>query len=483
MRAFDTLFPDIAAREFRAFRLPGSPQSFLLHEYYCDVPRCNCRRAILVVVHVETRRNVATLEYAIRSGRPQLALDPEGPQSKLSEELLAYVRYAMREDPAYREMLHAHHAMWREAIDGPARTKAAPSQDLERVIAKAGATGSKAQQRFKKLLEKVDRLRQRLGLWKQQRAEIDRELAMYRAVYLRHASLGRDLVVALDRAHAATGMTKAERRKLTALIADLTEMLIAQGGNEELKKIYNRHTQRDFDAEMAAAEAEDVEAMRAMIEDQLGIEVDDEQAGSVDELRAAVRAQMDAFEQEEAARKARRKKTAKQVAAEARRADERKSADKAVQDVYRTLARAFHPDREQDEVERARKTRLMSEVNVAYEAKDLLRLLALQLELEQVDEARIETLAEERLQHFSRILDEQARQIAAELAGLETPYRTELGLGPSAVVSPERVILRIRADAAGLEMQIERSARDLVMFSDVAQLKAWLRAQPAPRSR
>jgi hypothetical protein len=354
----------------------------------------------------------------------------------------------------------------------------AASQDLERVIARTGTTGSKAQQRFKKLLEKVDRLRQRLGLWKRQRGDIEREIALYRAVYRRHAKCGRDVVVALDRAHAGERLTKAERQKLAVIIADLAEMLLAQGGGEELKEIYGRHTRRDFDAEMARAEAEDVEAMRTMIEDQLGIEVADEQAGSVEELRAAVKAQMEAFEQEQAARKARRKKTPKQAAAETRRAEDKKNADKAIQDVYRTLARALHPDREQDPDERARKTRLMSEVNVAYEAQDLLRLLALQLELERVDESRVETLAEERLHHFARILDEQARQIAAELAGLETPYRMDLGIGPSAVISPERVILRIRADAAVLETQIQRSGRDLAMIADLEMLKAWLRAQP-----
>ncbi|CAN5791662.1 hypothetical protein BH11MYX2_BH11MYX2_07860 [soil metagenome] len=350
-------------------------------------------------------------------------------------------------------------------------------RDLERVITKAGGTGSKAQQRFRRLLEKVDRLRKRIGVWKQQRADIDREIALFQAVHVRHARVGHELLVALDKAYTEGTFTKGERNLLTAFIGDLAEMLMAQGGGEELKEIYARHTQRDFDADVATAEADDLGAMRDMIEHELGIEVDDEDAGSIEELRAAVGAQIDAREQAEAARKARRKKTPKHAAAEARREDEKKSADKAVQDIYRMLARALHPDHEQDPDERTRKTRLMSEVNVAYEEKDLLRLLALQLELERVDESRVDTLAEERLLHFARILDEQSKQIAAELAGIEMPYRMELGLLPSAVVTPERVILRIRADAKELEVRIERGKRDLSTFSDMAMLKQWLRAQ------
>lgn len=473
MQAFELLFPDVARDECRAFELQG--QHFFLQEYYCEIPRCDCKRAVLIAHHVESRLPVATLAYVIEPRAPRVTLHEEGPQSELSEVMIRVVRHALAEGDGLREMLQAHYTMFRRAVDRPKRS--APSVEIERVVAKAGAGSTKAQQRFRKLLEKVERLRQRLGVWKQQRGEIEREIALYRVVFERHARLGRDLVVALDKAYAEGRFSKTERSTLTAFIGDLAEMLIAQGGGDELKEIYRRHTQRDFDAEAADAEANQIGVMRDMIEHELGIEIDDENAGSVEDLRAAVHAQIEAREQAEAARKARRKKTAKQVAAEARRADEKKSADKAVQDIYRTLARALHPDHEQDPDERTRKTRLMSDANIAYEEKDLLRLLALQLELERVDDERVETLAEERLLHFARILDEQAKQIAAELTGVEMPYRMELGLLPSAVITPERVILRIRADADALERQIQRSTRDLATFRDAALLKQWLRAQ------
>ena len=490
MRAFDSQFMDLAQRQslvVEATSAAGTRETFWFRDFYCDLPGCDCRRAVLLVMHVETRTDVATLHYAFepRRNEPQVTLEEDGPQSEHSAWLLDIVA----KDRAYRETLRRHYEMWRHYIDGARKPKPAVkakkpiagSRDLERVIATAGRAETKAQQRFRRLLEKVDRLRQRLGVWKQQRGEIDREVAMYHAVFVRHARLGGELVSALDRAHAGTGLTKSERAKVSALIGDLAEMLIAQGENDQLKEIYNRHTRSDFDAEVAAAEAEDAEAMRAMLEDRFGIEVDDEAAETVEGLREAVRAQMLACEEEEATRRAKRKKSSKQEKAEARREDERKGADKAIQDVYRTLARALHPDREQDVAEQARKTRLMSEVNVAYEAKDLLKLLALQLELDEVDEAHVATMAEDRLRHFSRVLEEQAAQIAAELDAVETPFRMELGIGPSAVLSPERVIVRIRADAAGLELQLERSARDLATFSDVVRLKVWLRAQPAPR--
>jgi hypothetical protein len=180
-------------------------------------------------------------------------------------------------------------------------------------------------------------------------------------------------------------------------------------------------------------------------------------------------------------RRARRKKSAKQVAAEARREDERRSTGKALQDVYRALAMALHPDREQDPDEQARKTEVMREVNVAYEAKDLLRLLELQLELERVEPGRADAIAEERLRRYNQILDEQARQLAIELEELELPFRLELELAPSARLVPADVVARIRGDAGSVKQRIAALSHDLEAFQDVTRLKAWLKTQARPR--
>lgn len=342
------------------------------------------------------------------------------------------------------------------------------SVDLERVVP-AAHTESKVQQRFRRLLEKVERLRTRLRAWKDGRADIDRELAAYAAAYHRQGALVRDLIRALDRAH--PDLTKGERTKVTRLILDMTTAVLTEHDADDLKDIYNRHAGSDFDADKAADAAETVEQMRTILEDR-GVDLGDVEINSLDELEKLARAKL--REQEPPPRK----KSAKQVKAEARLETERKSADKAVQEVYRALARAIHPDRELDPTERDRKTRLMSEVNVAYEAKDLLRLLALQLELELVDAVSAGSMAEERLQQYSRILDEQTRHLAAELESAEAQFRGRLG---RARIEPKHVVAKIRYDRGVIADQSVFLARDLETFSDVRLLKAWLRAQDPHR--
>lgn len=363
------------------------------------------------------------------------------------------------------------------------RGAAAGSQSLQRVAAKASAADSKLQREFRRRLEKVDRLKQQVRRWKEARPQIDAEISLHAARVEQLHRLDRAMVELLDRSYGDAAFSKADRRQLGALICEIAGDLIAEGGHDDLKPLYNRYSRSDFDVEAAATDAMSAAALRSMMET-FGVEFGDADVGSLDKLQAFTQDQMRAAVEEEAeeeARRATRKKSAKQRAAEARREAEQRSTGKALQDVYRALAKALHPDREQDPAERARKTEVMREVNVAYEAKDLLRLLELQLELERVEPAQADGIAEERLRHYLRILDEQARQLAAELEELELPFRLELRREPPAPIAPAEIVARVRADTEAVAAQIAVVERDVAAFEDVNRLKAWLRAQPGRR--
>ena len=359
----------------------------------------------------------------------------------------------------------------------------AGSQTLALVAAKGAGAGGKLQQRFRRLLQKVDGLRQRVRGWKEARPDIETAISTHAALLERTCRLGRDFVGLLDRAYPDPRLGKADRKRLAALISTIAGDLIERGEYDELKPIYSRYSRSDFDVEAAAADAAGARELRSMMEC-FGMDFGDADVSSMEKLQAFTEAQLDAFEQAtaaEEARRAQRKKSAKQQAAEARREEERRHTGKALQDVYRALALALHPDHERDPVERARKTELMQQVNVAYEAKDLLRLLELQLELERVDPARADAIAEERLQRYNRILDEQAGQLRVELDDLELPFRMELEVPPGARLTPADVIARVRGESEMLKEQIAEMVRDLEALQDVTRLKAWLKAQAAPR--
>ncbi len=361
----------------------------------------------------------------------------------------------------------------------------AEARGIELVAARGAQAEGKVQQRFRRLLEKVDGLRRRVRAWKEARPDIEGGISAYAALLERRRRRCRDMVGLLDRAYGSSVLGKADRKTLAEVIASLAGELIGYGGHDDLKPLYNRYSRSDFDAEAAAADAAGAEALRSMMEE-LGMELGDADLSSMEKIKAYTEAQLEAAQREAAAeeeRRARRKKSAKQAAAEARREEERRSTGKALQDVYRELARALHPDREQDPEERARKTGLMQEVNVAYEAKDLLRLLELQLELERVEAELVDTIAEERVRHYIRILDEQSKQLAVELEELELPFRLEMRLPPTARLTPANVVARIRADTEKVKQESAALEHDLEAFEDVTRLKAWLKTQAPPPGR
>lgn len=254
------------------------------------------------------------------------------------------------------------------------------------------------------------------------------------------------------------------------MITELAGEILADGGYDDLKVTYNRHSRSDFDAEEAALEADNLEVLKSAVADALGVDLDDADVDSPEALRELAEEHLRARESAHAGRK----KSPKQAAREAAREAEKTQIGKTLQDIYRKLAVALHPDLEPDPAERARKTELMQRVNVAYEAKDLLLLLELQLRFEQVDPTKVDTIAEDRLRHYNAILDEQARQLDDELRELELPYRMALELSPSARLSPERVVQQIRVDAEMLRARVALVRGDTVAFQDIKQLKAWL---------
>ena len=330
-------------------------------------------------------------------------------------------------------------------------------------------------------------MREGVTTWRQQRPDIDREISIFVALVDDRRRLRRELVLALDRASSDVSLGKADRKTLTEIISEAAGSVLEEARDDDaLKAVYKRHTRGDFDAEIAVDDAIQARALKGMMEE-AGFEFGDTDVSTVEKLKAFAAEQMERLDEQEAAeaeRRSRRKKSARQVQAEARRADEERNASKAVQDVYRMLAKELHPDREQDPAERDRKAELMRDVNIAYEAKDLLRLLELQLKLEgDADANSVASLAEDRVRHFNKILDEQCRQLAQELEQVELPYRMQLGQQAPRKLEPRHVIAQIRMDADEVRVDIPLLRGDLEALRDVAGIKAWLKQQRSARTR
>ena len=342
---------------------------------------------------------------------------------------------------------------------------------------------SPAQKKFNATIKKIDKQKQLLAVW-QETIPRYQQLLAEKLTPLRHTYANHqvDMVRLLDEHHGNKRLTRTQKKKIGYLICELCAELINAHEREDLKPVYNKYSEFDFDTEDQEASALAGDFIKSMLEYELGIELDDEDidVSSPEKMAAFVQEKLETQQREADKRRSRRKKTAKQLEKEARQQAEEAKLGKSIQAVYRQLVTALHPDREQDPVERGRKTELMQQVTVAYGRKDLLQLLELQLAVEQIDQSSLNTITADRLKYYNKVLQSQLEQLMLEVAEIEFMFKQQAGLAPYDSLSPRRLLSTINEDIERLQDEIARIQDDLVAFQDVKHLRAWLKEYRIP---
>jgi DNA repair exonuclease SbcCD ATPase subunit len=361
----------------------------------------------------------------------------------------------------------------------------APHQKAIRIQKKTDAPLlSNVQKQFNTLLKKIETQKKLLQQWQETIPAYHSRLnGEYESLWDEYNQRRAELVKLLDGAYHEKLFHKTDRNKLKHLIETISTELILEYGMEELKEVYNKYNDTDFDTENQAIDADVSEMMKQVFKEMTGIEIgDDEDVSSPEKLQAVLQAKV--LEQKELheekqrvleEKRSKRKKTAKQLEKEAQLKEEEQNVSKSIQEVYRKLVSSLHPDREPDEEERERKTKIMQEVNVAYNKKDLLRLLELQLELEQIDEAHLNNIAEDRLKYFNKILKEQLRELQQEVSAIEHGFKMQSNWSPFFKLSPEQLMAKLECDIKDVGNDVVRLKADLEAFQELKNLKSFLK--------
>ena len=341
------------------------------------------------------------------------------------------------------------------------------------------STLSTAQKSFNALVKKIEKRRLELQEWQGVMDLYHQKVAAeLQPRVLKLGELQLVALKALDLAMDTKGLTKPERELLQDVICEMAHDLLQQGGHAEAKAIYNKYSQLDFDAE----EKKFADEMKAAMEEAFGIGSGDDldmtsPEALMDHVREQVAKAHQADMEDVQERRSQRKKTAKQMAREEASKAESEQTSLSIREVYRKLASALHPDREQDPQERVRKTGLMQRVNQAYEKKNLLLLLELQLELEHIDAHAISGLSEQRLKHFNKILKEQLAELDQEIMHFEAPLLAQFQMPGYLRLRSKEVIAMLDAEIAQFDREFRKVERELPLPNDLASLKKWLKAR------
>ena len=366
----------------------------------------------------------------------------------------------------------------------------AASKDALVAIQTPAATQSKAQRAFNRLIGQIRAQREVLAQWQAYDLRHNQRLAselhpLQAQVHAARLALLKLLDQLLDGEAARPALTKAQRRKIKALLPSLARLLLEDGPNADIEALFDKHSDVSH-ADLCQAELDDAEAIFG---EMLGDDaVQGHQAQSVDDMmrhaaqrlfdqaQAEQQAQQQAEQQARAARQARAQaagKGSQADAAQQRKEAAAQQASQSVREIFRKLASALHPDREPDDARRLHKTQLMQQANQAYERNDLLTLLSMQLDLEQIDDQHLAGLPDERLVHYNQVLREQLAALQLEVAAHAQPYQMTLAMSPYQRQSgPAAVDTALTLDIAALRRCLADIQHDTEQLRDPSTRKA-----------
>lgn len=301
---------------------------------------------------------------------------------------------------------------------------------------------SKAQKQFNQLIKKIAEQKQLLLEWQTTLPQYNQRLSeSYTPLMTKFNQQRIEWLHLLDRAYRNKDFSNADKKKLRHLLGELSHELVLSHGQVELTDLYNRY-----------AADEQVLLAETVMQDT--------------DVSFAKKLPKDTAQPD--------KKTAKQQ-------QEQEKISKSIQSVYRQLVASLHPDREPDEQERDRKTKLMQKVNVAYSKKDLLQLLELQLAVEQIDQAHLNNLSEDRLKYFNKVLQEQFAELSDEVEDIESAFKRQMNLSAKVHLSPKYLMKNLDEAMKDLQRRIKGLQMNNKAAKDSAVLKSWLKSYQIPK--
>jgi hypothetical protein len=216
--------------------------------------------------------------------------------------------------------------------------------------------------------------------------------------------------------------------------------------------------------------------VRAAMEDQLGRPLDtDLPLDTLDEVLFAGMRQL--REEAEAAEHAQAQVKRKPSASQRRADQQQEDADTTLRKLYRQLSSALHPDRELDPAARNEKHVLMVEANTAYQRRDLVALLHIQLRLAQADPQSLSRMAEDKIESMSLLLKQQTAELERELDSQKQQMGHEFGLPDYAPVSAASLRSHLAMEKQALNQDVAAMEQDLRTVRDDAAFKRWLKQQ------
>lgn len=351
------------------------------------------------------------------------------------------------------------------------------------------------QKRFNQLIQRIERARERLRAWHEAAPPFRQAFGEQIVPMLaQRKQTHRNWLLALDAALTQRRFSRADARTLGDMIRDHALSVLGENADDaEMRALFERATGQDYDSQRR----EDAARTREIVMDTFGVDLGDAALDSDRNLFEEIRARIgeegaaestpdeDPWARPQTGRE-RSRQQAREAARQKRREADRARVLQSVRDIYRKLVSELHPDREPDADLRRTKTAMLQKVNEAYERNDLLTLLEAQLQLEQIDATRLQSIDRSTLKRYNSLLAEQLDSLEAEFDRVAEQFLAELGLFPEARPDPARLGALLAQVRRELRAEIVSYETEMRYLRDAGLTRRWLaglRAQARARER
>ncbi|MBC5774265.1 J domain-containing protein [Pontibacter sp. KCTC 32443] len=323
---------------------------------------------------------------------------------------------------------------------------------------------SKLQQEFNQKTEQIELLKKEISTRRESinlaQKRIEKEL---RPIILQQLEKRVELANLLDQAFSLPIFSIREKLKISALIENITFDLISNYERKDMIELHNRYAEYTYAERTAFAEKQD----ETIADEEPTIADNFDDLDDFERIQAQLDREREQREQEKQNRQKGRK-TKAQREKEAKAKADLSNISKASRRVYTELAKQLHPDKEQDETKRAWKEEAMKRVTQAYHHDDFFELLRLQMEFMQEQGQALDTLQDEQLQYYVKILNDQLDELKGEFHALVTG--PDAGFYTRFCGSPKQMDQKFKSAKEDLTRELEQLKQNVRTLQDDPQM-------------
>ncbi|OQP66149.1 hypothetical protein [Niastella populi] len=275
---------------------------------------------------------------------------------------------------------------------------------------------SKEQQSFNRLVKRIEKLQQQI-LDETNKLEQLNRLYM-KEIFPNVLELGKLKIRVchlLHKKRSEIKLSAAQSQKLDDILLDfLDDAFSVIEPDDATKELYSQYSDTTYEEELSSQEAAMKEDFTDMLYGRFGIRLDPSlltENMDREKIEAELNKQ---WEQKEKGKKEKRKSKKQQ---EKEQLEQQKEAlkNKSLRSVYVALAKILHPDMEQDEALKIEKEEMMKKVTVAYENRDMIQLLQLEMQWIKNHDESLNSMEGAALNAYILLLKDQVKELEAEL--------------------------------------------------------------------